>query len=128
MSYYFSNTLKVSFEDAVIKITEGLKKEAFEILTEIDVQDALKKKLHIDFKKYKILGVCNAVFAHEALQIEDKIGTLFPCNVIVQELPEGRIEVAAIDPVASMQAVENEKLKGVAKQVQGRLKRVIQNL
>jgi len=128
MSYYFSNTLKVSFEDAVIKITEGLKKEAFEILTEIDVQDALKKKLNIDFKKYKILGVCNAVFAHEALQIEDKIGTLFPCNVIVQELPEGRIEVAAIDPVASMQAVENEKLKGVAKQVQGRLKRVIQNL
>ena len=128
MRYYFSTILRASFEDAVVKVTEGLKKEAFGILTEIDVQDALKKKLDVDFKKYKILGACNAIFAHEALQIEDKIGTMLPCNVIVQELPEGKIEVAAVDPVASMQAVENDKLKGVAKQVQGRLKRVIQNL
>lgn len=128
MSYYFSTTLKVSFEDAVAQVTEGLKKEGFGILTEIDVQATLKKKLDVDFKKYKILGACNAIFAHEALQVEDKIGTMLPCNVILQELPEGEIEVAAIDPIASMQAVENERLKGVAKHVQGKLKRVIEEL
>jgi uncharacterized protein (DUF302 family) len=128
VSYYFSKIIKVSFEDAVVKVTEELKKEGFGVLTEIDVQATLKKKLDVDFKKYKILGACNPIFAHEALQVEDKIGTMLPCNVIVQELSEGKIEVAAIDPIASMQAVENERLQGVAKQVKGKLKRVIQEL
>ncbi len=125
MSYYFSKILAASFEEAVIKVTNELKKEGFGILTEIDVKETLKKKLNEDFKKYKILGACNPPFAYKALQAEDKIGAMLPCNVIVQETPDGQAEVSAVDPVASMQAVENPALKGIAAEIQNKLKKVI---
>ena len=102
-----------------------LKKEGFGILTEIDVKKTLKKKLDVDFKRYKILGACNPHFAYQALQKEDKIGTMLPCSVIVQEVEKGKIEVAAIDPIASMQAVQNPDLQTVAEQVQAKLRGVI---
>src|SRR4030043_1990984 len=126
MSYYFSKILNVSFEEAILKVTDELRKEGFGILTDIDVKEALKKKLNVDFRKYRILGACNPPFAYQALQAEDKIGTMLPCNVIVQEIAEGRVEIAAIDPVASMQAIENPELRDIAEQVQAKLKRVIE--
>jgi len=128
MSYYFSKILGISFDEALVRVTEELKKEGFGILTEIDVKETMKKKMNVDFRKYKILGACNPPLAHRAMQTEDKIGTMLPCNVIVQEMSEGQIEVAAIDPVASMQAVENPKLQDVADQVRVKLKRVIDSL
>jgi uncharacterized protein (DUF302 family) len=128
MSYYFSKTLGISFDEALRKVAEELKKEGFGILTEIDVKETLKKKLNVDFRKYKILGACNPPLAHQAIQKEDKIGTMLPCNVIVQELAEGKIEVAAIDPVTSMQAVKNPGLRDVADQVRAKLKKVIDSL
>ncbi len=128
MSYYFSKILNVSFEEAISKVTDDLKKEGFGILTDIDAKETLKKKLNVDFKKYRILGACNPPFAYQALQAEDKIGTMLPCNVIVQEHAEGKVEVAAVDPVVSMQAIENPELKNIAEQVRAKLKRVIDNL
>jgi uncharacterized protein (DUF302 family) len=128
MSYYSSKTLAMSFDEAVIKITEELKKGGFGIITEIDVKETLKKKLDVDFRKYKIFGACNPHFAYQALQVEDKIGLMLPCNVIVQEISEEKTEVAAIDPIASMQAIENPKLRNVAEQVQSKLKKVIDSL
>ena len=125
MRYYFNKTLTSSFDEAVAKVTAELNKEGFGILSEIDVSEALKKKLKVNFRKYRILGACNPHFAYEALQAEEKIGTMLPCNVIVQELSENVVEVAAIDPIASMQAVDNAKLRSVAEQVQTKLKRVI---
>jgi len=128
MSYYFSKTLKVSFDEAIAKVTEALKKDGFGIITEIDVKETLKKKLNVDFRKYRILGACNPPYAYKALQAEDKIGLMLPCNVILQELPGGKVEVAAIDPVASMAAVKNTKLGEVGKEVSAKLKAVIDNL
>jgi len=128
MSYYFSKTLNVSFDEATARVTEALKKEGFGILTEIDVKETLKKKLNVDFGKYKILGACNPPYAYRALQVEDKIGLMLPCNVIVQELTGGKAEVAAIDPVASMAAVDNPKLLKVGQEVRVKLKSVIDNL
>jgi uncharacterized protein (DUF302 family) len=128
VSYYFSKTLNVSFEEAVAKVTEELKKEGFGILTDIDVQATLKKKLNADFRKYRILGACNPPFAYQALQAEDKIGLMLPCNFIVQELSEGKVEVAAIDPITSMQAINNPLLGDVARQVHAKLKKVIESL
>src|SRR6056297_1732957 len=126
MSYYFNKTLSgKSFDQAIEDVTAELKKEGFGILTEIDVKETLKKKLDIDFKKYRILGACNPPAAHKALQAEDKIGTMLPCNVIVQETEDGRTEVAAVDPVASMQAVQNEDLTSVAEDIRERLRTVI---
>jgi uncharacterized protein (DUF302 family) len=128
VSYYFNKTLTTSFDDAVARVVTELEKEGFGVLTEIDVSGALKKKLDVDFKKYRILGACNPPFAYEALQLEDKIGTMLPCNVIVQEISAGVVEVAAIDPIASMQAIDNPKLRGVAERVQAMLKKVIEAL
>jgi uncharacterized protein (DUF302 family) len=128
MSYYFSKTLNVSFDEAVARVTEELRKEGFGILTDIDVQATLKKKLNADFRKYRILGACNPPFAYQALQAEDKIGLMLPCNVIVQELSEGKVEVAAIDPITSMQAINNPLLGSVAQQVHAKLKKVIESL
>lgn len=128
MSYYFSKTLNMNFDDAIRHVTEELKKEGFGVLTDIDVKETLKKKLNVDFQKYRILGACNPPFAYQALQAEDKIGTMLPCNVIVQERSDGKVEVSAIDPVASMMAVKNEKLSGIAKQVQEKLRRFVENL
>lgn len=128
MEYYFSKTIKGSFDNAVQKVTEALKAEGFGILTEIDLKATLKKRLDVDFYNYKILGACNPPFAYKALQVEDKIGTMLPCNIIVQERTAGEIEVSAVDPVASMQAIENKQLAGIANEVRSRLKKVIERL
>ncbi len=128
MSYYFGKTLEASFDESVGRVIEALKGEGFGILTDIDVKATLKKKLDVDFKEYRILGACNPPFAYQALQAEDKIGTMLPCNVIVQQKGAGQVEVAAIDPIASMKAVENPKLAEVARQVQAKLKKVIDSL
>ena len=128
MSYYFSKTVKGSFEEVLEKVTVSLKNEGFGILTEIDVKETLKKKLDVDFGNYKILGACNPPFAYEALQAEDKIGTMLPCNVVVQEKGENDIEVAAVDPIASMKAIENQELYGIAVQVKEKLKNIVHNL
>ena len=128
MSYYFSKILYMSFDDAVARVTTELNKKGFGVLTEIDVREAQKKKLDVNFKKYKILGACNPFFAYKALQMEDKIGTMLPCNVIVQEISEGVVEVAAIDPIASMQVVDNIELRSVAEQVQALLQKMVEAL
>ncbi len=128
MSYYFNKVLNVTFDDAVTRVVEELKKEGFGILTEIDVRQTLKKKLNVDFRNYRILGACNSSFAYKALQAEEKIGTMLPCNVIVLETVDGNVEVAAVDPVASMQAIQNEGLGDIASQVREKLKRVIDQL
>lgn len=128
MSYYISTTFDGSFDDAITKVTEELKKEGFGVLTEIDVKETLKKKLDVDFKKYKILGACNPNFAYQALQTEDKIGTMLPCNVIVEEHEDGSVEVSAVNPIASMQAVSNDDLHPIAEQVRSNLEKVINKL
>ncbi|MBK9258076.1 MAG: DUF302 domain-containing protein [Saprospiraceae bacterium] len=128
MSYYFNKTVNGSFDDVITKVTDELKKEGFGILTEIDVKETLKKKLDVDFKKYKILGACNPPFAYEALKAEDKIGAMLPCNVVVIEQAPGQIEVAAVNPIASMAAVENPALGKVASEVQSKLKKVVDGL
>lgn len=125
MSYYFSKTVDLAFDDATQKVMEELKKEGFGVLTEIDVKATLKKKLDVDFRNYKILGACHPTFAYQALQSERMIGTMLPCNVIVQEAGEGKTEVAAIDPIASMQAVQNPNLEEIAQKVRSKLKAII---
>ncbi len=128
MSYYFSTTIEMPFDKAVAKVTEVLQQEGFGVLTEIDVKATMKKKLDVDFRNYKILGACNPPFAYKALQAEDKIGLMLPCNVLVQEHIIGQVEVSAVDPLASMQAVKNSQLGEVAVQVQQKLKKVIASL
>lgn len=128
MQYYFSKTIADSFDNAIQKVTEALKAEGFGILTEIDIKATLKKKLDVDFYNYKILGACNPPYAYKALLAEDKIGTMLPCNVIVQEKEAGQVEVSAVDPAASMQAIENEELAGIAKEISARLQKVIEQL
>jgi uncharacterized protein (DUF302 family) len=128
MSYYFSKILPLGFDQAVRRTTEVLKKEGFGIITDIDVKETLKAKIGVEFRNYRILGACNPKLAHEALQLEDKIGTMLPCNVVVQELDGNRTEIAAIDPVASMQAINNPRLKEAAERVQTLLRHVIDAL
>jgi uncharacterized protein (DUF302 family) len=128
MTYYFSKALETSFDEAMSRATEALKREGFGVLTEIDVQEALKRKLGVDFRRYRILGACNPGMAYQALQAEDKIGTMLPCNVIVQETGTGTVEVSAVDPVASMQAIDNPKLRSVAEAVRGQLRQVAETL
>lgn len=128
MSYYFSKTLPVGFDEAVRRTTEALKQQGFGVITEIDVKQTLKAKIGVDFRNYRILGACNPKLAHEALQLEDKIGTMLPCNVVVQEIGSNQTEIAAIDPVASMQAVDNPRLIEAAKRVQALLRAVIEAL
>ncbi|WP_440998563.1 DUF302 domain-containing protein [Fodinibius sp. SL11] len=128
MEYFTSQKVDLSYDQAIEKVTSLLEKEGFGVLTEIDVKETLKKKLDVDFKKYKILGACNPNFAHKALQAEDKIGVMLPCNVIVEENEDGMVEVSAVNPVASMQAVSNDRLQPIADEVRKRLKKVINNL
>ena len=128
MSYYFTTIVDVTFDEAIEKVTEKLNKEGFGVLTEIDVKAALKKKINVDFRKYRILGACNPSYAHKALLAEDKIGTMLPCNIVVQEREDGKVEVSAIDPVASMQSVNNESLGEIATKIQAKLKQVINNM
>jgi uncharacterized protein (DUF302 family) len=127
MSYYIETKLHdINFEDAVEKVTDELKKEGFGVLTEIDLKSTLKKKLDVDFYNYRILGACNPPYAHKALMAENKIGTMLPCNVIVQERNPGEIEVSAVDPIASMQAIENPELGALAQEIRDKLKSVIE--
>jgi len=128
MQYSIDKILNMPFDDAVNRVIEELKKEGFGVLTDIDVQTTLKKKLDVDFRKYRILGACNPPFAYKALQAERRIGTMLPCNVIVQETDAGQIEVSAIDPIASMRAIENPNLQEIADQVRDKLKKVIERL
>lgn len=128
MDYYFSTTMENSFEDAIDKVIDELKKEGFGVLTDIDVKATLKKKLDVDYQNYRILGACNPPFAYKALQAEDKIGIMLPCNVVVQEIEDGKVEVSAVDPIASMQAIHNPELGDIANQVQAKLKKVISSL
>ena len=128
MGYYYSKELPLPFDDAVTRVTAELKLEGFGVLTEIDVRQTLKNKLDVDFRNYRILGACNPTFAYRALQSEAHIGTMLPCNVIVQEYEDGRVEVAAVDPIASMQAIDNPALGDIATQIQGKLHKVIDSL
>ncbi len=128
VNYYMAAILPISFGEALERAEEALKQEGFGIISRIDIQDALKTKIGVDFRPYTILGACNPKLAYEALQIEDKVGTMLPCNVVVQELGPQRTEVAAIDPVASMQAIENRELTKAAREVRTRLGRVIERL
>ena len=128
MSYYFNKTLALPFDEAVERVKAELKKEGFGVLTEIDVRKTLKEKMGVDFRRYRIFGACNPPYAYKALMTEDKIGTMLPCNVIVQELAPGQVEVAAIDPLASMAAVKNEDLGAIGLEVREKLKRVVDAL
>jgi len=125
MEYYFSKTINASFDEAIQQITEALKTEGFGVISEIRMHDKLKEKLNVDFKRYTILGACNAPFAYKALQAEDKIGTMLPCNVLVIEQGPNNIEIAAVNPIASMQAITNPVLGDIAIQVTDKLKKVI---
>lgn len=128
MNYYFNTTIKVPFDEAIEKVIEELKKEGFGVLTDIDVKATLKNKLDVDYKNYRILSACNPSYAYKALQAEDKIGIMLPCNVIVQETEDGKVEVSAVDPIASMQAIQNAELEDIANQAQAKLKKVIDKL
>jgi uncharacterized protein (DUF302 family) len=128
MDYHFSKVIDSGFDEAVVKVTEALKKEGFGVLTDIDVKATLKKKLDVDFRKYRILGACNPPFAYKALTLEDKIGTMLPCNVVVQERSPGKVEVSAVDPVSSMKAIENPALAEVANEVRRLLMKVVDSL
>ena len=128
MNYYFSKTINSSFDDALKLVTEALKAEGFGVISEIRMHEKLKEKLGVDFKKYTILGACNPAYAYKALQMEDKIGTMLPCNVLIIEQGPDKIEVAAVNPAASMSAITNSELDSVAQQVTEKLKRMIENL
>ena len=125
MEYYFSKTISLSFDDAIIRVTDVLKSEGFGIISEIRMHEKLKDKLGVDFRKYTILGACNPSYAYNALQVEDKIGTMLPCNIVVQELSKNQIEVAAVNPTASMMAIQNQALIGIAREVTDKLQVVI---
>ena len=128
MSYHFSKKLQVSFDEAIDRVMAALQAEGFGVLTEIDVKETLKKKLDVDFRKYRILGACNPPLAYQALQLENKIGAMLPCNVLVQETDDGQVEVSAIDPVASMQAIDNPALGEVAQTVRSKLRGIVEAL
>ncbi|OGU63441.1 MAG: hypothetical protein A2499_01355 [Stygiobacter sp. RIFOXYC12_FULL_38_8] len=128
MAYYNSKVVNYTYDEAITKVTEELKKEGFGILTEIDVKETLKKKLDVDFRRYKILGACNPPFAYKALQAEENLGVLLPCNIVVQEKTDSTIQVSVINPLESMQAVQNEALGEVAIEVSAKLKKVLENL
>ena len=128
MSYYLAARIAGPIGQAIDRVEAALKQEGFGIISRIDIQETLKTKIGADFRPYVILGACNPVLAHEALKLEDKVGTMLPCNVVVQDHGDNDIEVAAIDPVASMQAIDNPGLLQAAAEVRGRLARVVEHL
>jgi uncharacterized protein (DUF302 family) len=128
MNYYFSKTLKTSYDEAIQRTTEALKTEGFGVISDISIHEKLKEKLNVDFRRYRILGACNPAYAYKALQAEDKIGTMLPCNVIVQEFAPNRIEVSAVNPIASMMAIQNPDLKTIAEEITKKLQAVIESL
>lgn len=125
MKYFLAKTVSKTYDEALSAVTEALKGEGFGVLTEIDVKETLKKKLDIDFPKYKILGACNPPLAHKALSTENQVGVLLPCNVVVQEHPDGRVEVSAMDPVGAMAMIGNKELDAIASDVRARMERVL---
>lgn len=127
MSFYVSKTIDATFDDAIAKVTDELKKEGFGILTEVDVKETLKKKIDVDFRQYKILGACNPKFAHQALQAEDKIGVMLPCSIIVQEKEAGKVEIASMDMIKGTKDIDNDGVKSVASQVNEKVTRAINN-
>ncbi len=128
MKYYFSKVLNMSFDEAIKKVTSELKKQEFGVLTEINLQEKFKEKLNVEFKKYTILGACNPALAHQALEVEDQLGLLLPCNVVVQEKGVGHVEVSIIDPVAAMQMIDNKEIRQFANLVQKKIESVIESL
>ena len=126
MNYHMTKTVSLPFDTAIEKVTGALKAEGFGILTDIDIKATLHKKLDVDFRPYRILGACNPPLAHEALQTEDKVGVLLPCNVVVQEVKPGEVEVSAMDPVGAMEAIGNDKLTDLARRVKGKLNKVLE--
>ena len=125
MSYYLGRMLSLSFDAAVARTMDALKKEGFGVISDIDIKETLKKKIGVDYPSYRILGACNPALAYEALKLENKVGTMLPCNVVVRDAGNGQTEVAAIDPVASMQAIDNRELKRAAEQVRAKLEKVV---
>lgn len=125
MKYYIAKTASGKFSAIVERAIEALKAEGFGVLTDIDIKATMKKKLDIEFRDYRILGACNPPLAHQALTADDKIGTMLPCNVIVQDLGGGKIEVAAINPAISMEHAGNPTLQAIAKSVTDKLRRVV---
>lgn len=128
MSYYLGRMLSLPFDAAVARTMHALKKEGFGVISDIDIKETLKKKIGVDYPSYRILGACNPALAYEALKLEDKVGTMLPCNVVVRDAGNGQTEVAAIDPVASMQAIDNRELKRAAEQVRAKLEKVVAQL
>jgi uncharacterized protein (DUF302 family) len=128
MSYYLGRMLSLSFDAAVARTMDALKKEGFGVISDINIKEALKKKIGVDYPSYRILGACNPALAYEALKLENKVGTMLPCNVVVRDAGNGQTEVAAIDPVASMQAIDNRELKRAAEQVRAKLEKVVAQL
>jgi uncharacterized protein (DUF302 family) len=128
MSYYINKIVETPFDETVEAVTKALREQGFGILTDIDIQATLKKKLEIDFRQYRILGACNPQFAHKALQVEDKIGVMLPCSVIIQDTPDGKVEVAAMDPAAAMESISNPGLSEIARKVRDRLAAAIDDL
>ena len=128
MNYYISKKIDATFEQAIDRVKESLLNEGFGVLSEINIHEKLKEKLDVDFRRYTILGACNPAYAYKALQNENKIGTMLPCNVIIQELKKNEVEVAAVDPVSSMMAIENPKLTKIAVEIKAKLERVIESL
>ncbi|MEH6701229.1 DUF302 domain-containing protein [Parasphingorhabdus sp.] len=128
MNYYMATILATTFDEAIERTEAALKTEGFGVLTRVDIQKTLKAKIDVDFRPYTILGACNPALAHEALQLEDKVGTMLPCNVVVQQMSDGKVEVAAINPLASMQAIDNPQLKQAAAVVRDKLSKVIETL
>jgi uncharacterized protein (DUF302 family) len=128
MSYYLGRMLSLSFDAAVARTMNALKKEGFGVISDIDIKETLKKKIGVDYPSYRILGACNPALAYEALKLENKVGTMLPCNVVVRDAGNGQTEVAAIDPVASMQAIDNRELKRAAEQVRAKLEKVVAQL
>lgn len=126
--YYFAKTISGDFDTIIVKVTEALKSEGFGVVTKLDLKEKFKEKLDIDYKKYVILGACNPVFAHKALELEDKIGTMLPCNVVIQETGENSYEIAAVNPVASMMAIDNPQLTEIAIQVRAKLQAVVEKV
>jgi uncharacterized protein (DUF302 family) len=128
MNYFFETSTSYTFDQAIDRVSQELKEEGFGILTRIDVKETLKKKLDVDFPRYEILGACNPAYAYKALLVEEKIGIMLPCNIIVQEKPDGSVNVSAVDPLASMQAIINPELEKIARQIQAKLRAVIDRL
>ncbi|MAT60018.1 MAG: hypothetical protein CMF23_18760 [Ignavibacteriae bacterium] len=128
MKYFNTKIVDYSYDEALVKVAEELKKEGFGVLTEIDVKETLKKKIDVDFRRYKIMGACNPSFAHKAISAEDNLGVLLPCNFVVQENKDGKTQISSVNPLVSMQSVENENLEPIAKEVSEKLSRVMNNL